>query len=93
MIVITRSVTEGSDGSGEWYVFRQGDDMLAIVELPGVEKKDLQIEAKENSIRIFGKKTVEYPDDASLHRRERLAGEFDRTLSLPVEIDPVRQRH
>jgi HSP20 family protein len=60
--------------------------MLAIVELPGVEKKDLQIEAKENSIRIFGKKTVEYPDDASLHRRERLAGDFDRTLSLPVQL-------
>jgi HSP20 family protein len=68
-------------------VFRQGEELLAIVELPGVEKTDLQIEAKESSIRIFGKKTIDYPKDASLHRRERLAGEFDRTLTLPVQID------
>jgi HSP20 family protein len=26
-------------------VFKQGDDLLAIIELPGVDKKDLQKEA------------------------------------------------
>ena len=69
-------------------VFQQGDDILAIVELPGVSRSDLQIEAKENAIRIFGKKAVDYPEEASLHRRERVSGEFDRTLSLPVQIEP-----
>ncbi|MGX9428714.1 MULTISPECIES: Hsp20/alpha crystallin family protein [Bradyrhizobium] len=69
-------------------VFQQGDDILAIVELPGVSKSDLQIEAKENAIRIFGKKKVDYPEEASLHRRERVSGEFDRTLSVPVQIEP-----
>ena len=69
-------------------VFQQGDDILAIIELPGVSKSDLQIEAKENTIRIFGKKKVDYPDEASLHRRERVSGEFDRTLSVPVQIEP-----
>ena len=69
-------------------VFQQGDDILAIIELPGVKKDDLQIQAKDNSIRIFGKKTVDYPDETSLHRRERISGEFDRTLSLPVQIEP-----
>src|ERR1700739_1764054 len=69
-------------------VFQQGDDILAIIELPGVSKSDLQIQAKENSIRIFGKKAVDYPEEASLHRRERVSGEFDRTLSLPVQIEP-----
>jgi HSP20 family protein len=69
-------------------VFQQGDDILAIIELPGVSKSDLQIEAKENTIRIFGKKKVDYPEEASLHRRERVSGEFDRTLSVPVQIEP-----
>jgi HSP20 family protein len=68
-------------------VFQQGDDILAIIELPGVDKNDLQIQAKENTIRISGKKTVDYPE-GSVHRRERRFGEFDRALSLPVQFDP-----
>lgn len=68
-------------------VFQQGDDILAIVELPGVDKDSLQIQAKENTIRIAGKKAVSYPEGVSLHRRERNFGEFDRTLSLPVRLD------
>jgi HSP20 family protein len=69
-------------------VFQQGEDILAIIELPGVDKNALEIQAKENTIRISGKKALKYPDGVSLHRRERIAGEFDRTLSLPVQVDP-----
>ena len=68
-------------------VFQQGDDILAIIELPGIDKNELQIQAKENTIRISGKKVVSYPE-ASVHRRERVFGEFDRTLSVPVQLDP-----
>ena len=64
-------------------VFQQGDDILAIIELPGIEKSDLQIQAQENTIRISGRKSVDFPEGVSVHRRERVAGEFDRTLSLP----------
>jgi HSP20 family molecular chaperone IbpA len=42
-------------------VFQQGDDILAIIELPGVDKNDLQIQAKANTIRISGKKNVGTP--------------------------------
>jgi HSP20 family protein len=71
-------------------VFQQGDDFLAIIELPGIDKNDLQIQAKENTIRIAGRKSVDYPAGVSVHRRERDSGEFDRTLSLPVQLDPDR---
>lgn len=71
-------------------VFQQGDDILAIIELPGVEKDSLQVQAKENTVRIAGKKVIAYPEGVSIHRRERTFGEFDRTLSLPVELDPDR---
>jgi HSP20 family protein len=67
-------------------VFQRGDNILAIIELPGVDKDDLQIQAKENTIRISGKKDISYPE-SSVHRRERVFGEFDRTLSLPVQLD------
>jgi HSP20 family protein len=69
-------------------VFQQGEDILAIVELPGVEKDDLQIQAKQNTIRISGKKSINYQEGVSVHRRERVSGEFDRTLSIPVQVDP-----
>jgi HSP20 family protein len=69
-------------------VFQQGADILAIIELPGIDKNDLQIQAKENTIRISGRKTVDFPEGVSVHRRERVWGEFDRTLSLPVQLDP-----
>ena len=69
-------------------VFQQGDDILAIIELPGISKDSLAIKAKENSIRISGRKAPSYPEGASVHRRERVFGDFDRTLALPVELNP-----
>ena len=69
-------------------VFQQGHDFVAVVELPGVNKNDLEIQAKENAIRIAGKKAVNYEDRVSLHRRERISGDFDRTLRVPVQVDP-----
>jgi HSP20 family protein len=71
-------------------VFQQGDDLVAIVELPGVNKEDLNIQAKENTVRIAGHKSIDYPENVSLHRRERLSGVFDRTVVVPMQIDPDR---
>ena len=68
-------------------VFQQGDDILAIIELPGIEKDALDIQTKDNTIRISGKKVISYPEGVSVHRRERSTGEFDRTLSIPIQID------
>ncbi len=69
-------------------VFTQNDDYVVIAELPGINKSDLDIKVQNRQLRLAGKKTVEYDDHASLHRRERLAGSFDRTITLPTDIDP-----
>ena len=68
-------------------VFQQGSGFVAIVELPGVGKDDLGLEVRDNTVRISGKKTVDYGGNTSMHRRERIAGNFDRTISLPVRLD------
>jgi HSP20 family protein len=73
-------------------IFQQGDNFVAIVELPGIDKSKLKLEAKENRIRIFGEKTVGYKEGVSLHRRERVSGVFDRTVSVPVRIDADKIR-
>ena len=68
-------------------MFRQGDDYVAIVELAGIDKDDLSIEAQDNQIRISGKKSPSYPENSSTHRRERVFGSFDRTISVPIRVD------
>jgi HSP20 family protein len=71
-------------------IFQKGSDFVAIVELPGVSKSDLNLEVRGNTIRISGKKTAGYGDKAGMHRRERTAGAFDRIITLPVQLDPDR---
>src|SRR6476660_1132714 len=67
--------------------FQRADNLVAILECPGVNKDDLEIQAKDNAVRISGKKNISYPEGVSLHRRERLTGSFDRTLTVPIQID------
>src|SRR4051794_27996834 len=55
-------------------VFRKGDDIVAIIEVPGVRKSDLDIRIERNTLPISGSKSVEYGDKAATHRRERAAG-------------------
>src|ERR1700739_3901790 len=83
-------LTTGPSGGGSYppmNVFRKGDDFILVAEVPGIQKSDLTVQIKGNTIRLAGTKAVSYPENASLHRRERLAGRFDRAVALPVEID------
>ena len=66
--------TSGAGAYPPINVFQQGHDLVAIVELPGVGKDDLELQAQENTIAISGKKPVVYGDQVSIHRRERVAG-------------------
>jgi HSP20 family protein len=80
----------GLSGGGTYpmvNVFRKGDDFAIIAEVPGIKKSDLEVQVKGRTIRISGTKSVSYPEQASLHRRERLSGRFDRAVTLPIEID------
>jgi HSP20 family protein len=85
-----RDATAGSGAFPPINVFQQGDNLVAIIELAGVNKSELEIQAKDNTLRISGKKSIAYPEKVSLHRRERLSGTFDRTLTVPIQIDAER---
>lgn len=82
-----RGFTAGRGAFPPINIFQKGDDFVAVVELAGINKSELEIEAKDNVIRLSGKKAVSYPDGVSAHRRERIFGTFDRTISVPVKID------
>ena len=88
-------IGRGTAASGSYppvNIFQQGDDFIAVLEVPGVGKDNLAIEAKENTIRISGRKAINYGEGTSVHRRERLSGVFDRTIALPIDINPEAVR-
>lgn len=81
----------GTSGRGAFppiNVFRDGADYIVVTELPGVTKEDIDVQVHRNRIRLTGKKTLEYGKDVSIHRRERTAGGFDRTVTLAFPVDP-----
>ena len=84
--------TSGAGGYPPINIFQQGDNYVAIIELPGIDRSKLNIEAKENTVRISGEKEPEPREDASVHRRERSFGAFDRIIALPVPLNPDQIR-
>jgi HSP20 family protein len=71
-------------------VFRKGEDFALVAEVPGISRSDLEIQIKGRTVRLSGTKSVKYPEKASVHRRERLQGRFDRSITLPIEVDQDR---
>lgn len=68
-------------------VFRQGDDFVLVAEIPGVDKDELDVRIKGRQVRIKGTKKSDLADGASVHRRERRSGRFDRALVIPADLD------
>jgi len=60
-------------------------------ELPGIDPADLDISALGNKLTLTGKREIADPGPGtSYHRREREAGTFSRSLTLPTEFDAER---
>ena len=68
-------------------IFRKGDGFALVAEVPGINRSDLEAQVKGRTIRLSGSKSFQYPEEASVHRRERLQGRFDRSITLPIEVD------
>ncbi len=86
-------LARGPSGTGSYpplNIFRQGHDFVVVTELPGIRRDEVNIQVQGDRIRIAGRKAIDYGEAASLHRRERLAGSFDRTIAVPIEIDADR---
>lgn len=58
-----------------------------MAEVPGLDRDSLTVEVQDNRLRLAGERTADTGEGVSVHRRERATGEFDRTVTLPVEID------
>ncbi len=81
------SRTAGSGAFPLVNVLNDGEDFVLTAELPGVRREDLDVQVRGDTVRIQGKKSVAYEENASVHRRERSGGQFDRTLTLPAQLN------
>ncbi len=63
-------------------------NLILDIEVPGVNKDDLKITLQDNILTIKGeKKKVSEEKDESVYRAERVFGSFERSFTLPVEVD------
>jgi HSP20 family protein len=79
-------------GLGEWTpnmdISETKDSLVAKVEVPGMDPKDIQISLQENLLTIKGEKRQEKEEkDEHYHRVERAYGVFTRSVRLPVAVD------
>ena len=64
------------------------DSLVAKVEAPGMDQKDIEISLRENVLTIKGEKKQEQQDkDEQYHRVERSYGAFIRSVRLPAGVD------
>jgi HSP20 family protein len=84
----------GDVGSGVFppmNVTQDADNFYVRAEVPGIKAKELSISAVKNRLTIAGKREIQSENErVSYHRKERPEGSFNRTLTLPTEVDVDR---
>jgi len=68
-------------------IFRQGSDIVVKAEVPGMDKKDLDVVITEDKITVSGeKKKEEKVERKDYYRFERSEGSFTRSFRLPEDV-------
>ena len=83
---------EEEPGSGVWAppvdILETPESIVLIVELPGLDKKSIHVEVKENVITLKGeRKFVKGIKEEQYHRIERYYGKFIRSFNLPSSVE------
>jgi HSP20 family protein len=69
-------------------VIDRDDEVVVKAELPGVDKKDLDISVTSNSVTIQGSTSHEAKEEkGDYYRCEMSRGSYSRKLALPSEVD------
>ena len=64
---------------------------MAVAEVPGMKPNELSISAVRNRVSLAGKRDIPREHErVSYHRKERAEGSFNRTVTLPMEVDSER---
>ena len=68
-------------------IYEKDDNVVAEVELPGVDPKNIEVEVKDNILKVEAQtETKKEEKKKGYYRKEISKGYFQRSVPLPVEV-------
>ena len=69
-------------------LYQSNDNVVAVIELPGMRKEDIEISLHDGTLTISGERKRESKGNAEkAERTERYIGRFRRSIALPTRVD------
>ena len=68
-------------------LYESSDNVVAVVELPGMRKEDIDISLHDGTLTISGERKRESTGDEKTQRTERYVGTFRRSIALPTRVN------
>ncbi len=68
-------------------LYQTTDDIVALVELPGMRKEDIELSLHDGMLTISGERKSDVSENDKAARSERFVGKFRRSISLPTRVD------
>jgi HSP20 family protein len=68
-------------------LYQNNDNVVALVELPGMRREDMEISLHDGTLTISGERRREISNGEKTERTERYIGKFRRSIALPVRVD------
>jgi len=69
-------------------LYQSNDNVIAVVELPGMRKEDIEISLHDGIVTISGERKREGSSNGEkTERTERYTGTFSRSITLPTRVD------
>jgi HSP20 family protein len=71
-------------------LYESGNHFVAVVELPGMNKEQIDISLHDGTLTISGERKHESNNGETAQRTERYVGTFRRSIALPTHVDPSK---
>ena len=71
-------------------LYESGDHFVAVVELPGMRKEEIDISLHDGALTISGERKRESTNGETAQRSERYVGTFRRSIALPTRVDATK---
>jgi HSP20 family protein len=68
-------------------LYQNGDNLVAVLELPGMRKEGIEVSLHDGTLTISGERKSLSSNGDKAERTERYVGSFRRSITLPALVD------